>query len=87
MPQGMHTPMEASPRRALRGSSWIDFWVNARVELIHRAVPDCPVSGYEHLIEKLELPVPKDRPILAAAMRAGAQAIVAVNLKDCLQST
>lgn len=52
------------------------------VELINRAVPDCLVTGYEHLIDKLELPDPDDRHVLAAAIRAGAQAIVTLNLKD-----
>jgi hypothetical protein len=50
--------------------------------LMNRAVPDCLVTGYEHLIEGLELPDPDDRPVLAAAIRANAQAIVTFNLKD-----
>jgi hypothetical protein len=50
--------------------------------LMNRAVPDCLVTGYEHLIEGLELPDPDDRHVLAAAIRAHAQAIVTFNLKD-----
>lgn len=50
--------------------------------LMNRAVPDCLVSGYEHLIDGLDLPDPDDRHVLAAAIRANAQAIVTFNLKD-----
>jgi len=44
-----------------------------------QAVPDCRVEGYEPLIEGLELPDASDRHVLAAAIRAGAQAIVSHN--------
>jgi hypothetical protein len=47
-----------------------------------KAIPDCLVTGYEDLIEGLELPDPDDRHVLAAAIRAGAQTIVTVNLRD-----
>ena len=50
--------------------------------LMDQAVPDCLVEGYEPLIEGLSLPDPDDRHVLAAAIRAGAQAIVTINLKD-----
>ncbi|OHV45960.1 hypothetical protein CC117_09435 [Parafrankia colletiae] len=40
------------------------------------------VSDYEPLIEGLKLLDPKDRHVLAAAVKAGAQAIVTRNLKD-----
>ena len=43
-------------------------------------VPDCLVVGYEHLIDGLDLPDPDDRHVLAAAIRAHAQAIVTFNL-------
>jgi len=52
------------------------------VHLLNRAVPDCLVTGYEHLVDKLELPDPSDRHVLAAAIRTGAQAIVTVNIRD-----
>jgi hypothetical protein len=51
-------------------------------ELMCKAIPDCLVTGYEDLIEGLELPDPDDRHVLAAAIRAGAQTIVTVNLRD-----
>lgn len=50
--------------------------------LINRAVPDCLVTGYGHLIEQLCLPDPNDRHVRAAAIRSGAQVIVTANLKD-----
>ena len=50
------------------------------------AVPDCMVSGHERMIDGLELPDPDDRHVLAAAIRAGAQAIVTFNLKDFPES-
>jgi len=43
---------------------------------MRQAVPDCMVFGFEDLIEGIELPDPDDRHVLAAAIRAGAQAIV-----------
>jgi predicted nucleic acid-binding protein len=51
-------------------------------ELMRQAVADCTVAGYEHLIDGLRLPDPDDRHVLAAAIRAGAQAIVTFNIKD-----
>jgi len=45
-------------------------------ELMNQAVPDCLVTGYKSLIENLKLPDADDRHVLAAAIRAGAQAIV-----------
>ena len=50
--------------------------------LMNRAVPDVLVEGHEPLIETLKLPDPKDRHILAAAIKAQAQMIVTSNLKD-----
>lgn len=50
--------------------------------LMDEAVPDCLVSGYEPLIEGVELPDPDDRHVLAAAIHCGAQAIVTFNLRD-----
>ena len=49
-------------------------------ELMTRAVPDCMVTGFEELIDGIVLPHPDDGPVLAAAIRVGAQAIVTFNL-------
>ena len=46
------------------------------------AVRDCLITGYEPLINGLDLPDPDDRHVLAAAIRARAQVIVTSNLKD-----
>ena len=51
-------------------------------ELMCEAVPDCLVDAYKPLIDALELPDDKDRHVLAAAIRCGAQAIVTSNLRD-----
>lgn len=56
-------------------------------ELMIESVPDCLVTGYEPLIESLVLPDPKDRHVLAAAIKAQAQTIVTSNLKDFPAST
>lgn len=51
-------------------------------ELMNSAVADCLVTGYEPLVESLELPDPDDRHVLAAAITSGAQVIVTTNTKD-----
>jgi predicted nucleic acid-binding protein len=51
-------------------------------DLMNAAVRDCLVSGYEPLIEGRKLPDSKDRHVLAAAIKSGAQVIVTRNLKD-----
>ena len=45
-------------------------------------VRDCLVEGYEKIINKITLPDPDDRHVLAAAIRAKAQIIVTFNLSD-----
>lgn len=42
----------------------------------------CLVGEYENLIEKLNLPDPDDRHLLAAAIKCEAEAIVTFNLRD-----
>lgn len=51
-------------------------------ELMNAAVPDCLVTGHERLIPALELPDPKDRHVLSAAIVSHAQMIVTFNLRD-----
>ncbi len=51
-------------------------------QLMNEKVPDSLVTGYESIIDGLELPDPDDRHVLAAAIRCSAQIIVTFNLKD-----
>ena len=51
-------------------------------DLINGSVRDCLVTGYQPLVQALELPDPDDRHVLAAAIKAGAQLIVTRNRKD-----
>ena len=50
--------------------------------LMNDAVRDARVTGFEYLIDELELPDPNDRHVLAAAIHARASVIVTANLKD-----
>lgn len=50
--------------------------------LMNDAIRDVAVTGFERLIDELELPDPDDRHVLAAAIHAGAQVIVTRNLRD-----
>ena len=52
-----------------------------RVRQMARAFPDAMVEGYEDLIPAMTND-PKDRHVLAAAVRSGASLIVTANLKD-----
>jgi predicted nucleic acid-binding protein len=51
-------------------------------ELMDMHVRDCLVEYFEDLIPALQLPDPKDRHVLAAAIRGRADVIVTYNLKD-----
>jgi len=51
-------------------------------DLMNMNVRDCLVTGYENRIDSLSLPDPDDRHVLAAAVHAGAEAIITFNLKD-----
>lgn len=50
--------------------------------LMNEAIRDVLVTGYEPLIEVLDLPDPDDRHVLAAAIKCGAQMIVTTNDRD-----
>jgi predicted nucleic acid-binding protein len=51
-------------------------------DLMDRHASDAIVTDYEDLVAGLALPDPDDRHVLAAAIRAGADAIVTFNLSD-----
>lgn len=53
-----------------------------RADAMNNAVPDSVICGYDKLADCLELPDPKDRHVLAAAIVGHADAIVTFNLND-----
>jgi predicted nucleic acid-binding protein len=55
-------------------------------DLMDRHVPDAKVTGFDDLIQGLELPDPNDRHVLAAAIKCNADAIITSNLKDFPES-
>lgn len=55
--------------------------------LMDASAPDCLVVGYEPLIPTLSLPDADDRHVLAAAIHAGADAIVTYNVCDFPDAT
>ena len=52
------------------------------VQQMNRAVPLALVTGFEPLIEQLDLPDLNDRHVFAAAIHGGASVIVTNNIKD-----
>jgi predicted nucleic acid-binding protein len=56
--------------------------IPGRFEAMRRAIPDCIIGHFDHIIESLQLPDPDDRHVLAAAIVGHADAIVTFNLKD-----
>lgn len=50
--------------------------------IMQQAFPDSVVIGYESFVESIALPDPKDRHVVAAAMRAHCDVIVTENVKD-----
>jgi predicted nucleic acid-binding protein len=52
------------------------------MELMDLHAGDALVTGFEPLIDGLQLPDPDDRHVLAAAIHARAAAIITINLKD-----
>jgi len=55
--------------------------VHRRIDQMRRAFPDALVEGYEPLIDSMTCD-PKDRHVLAAAVRANAELLVTFNLAD-----
>jgi len=50
--------------------------------LMNSNVRDCLVAGHEYLIPSIELPDPRDRHVVAAAIHCGANLIVTANTRD-----
>ena len=55
-------------------------------DLMNKHVEDALIENFEELIPTLSLPDPKDRHVLAAAIKCSAQAIITFNLKDFPQA-
>jgi predicted nucleic acid-binding protein len=53
-----------------------------RADKANLAFPDALVVNYEGLVDKLELPDPDDRHVLAAAIKTNAAVIVTNNIQD-----
>ena len=56
--------------------------ITQQVRAMGHAFPEALVTGYEPLIESLDLPDPDDRHVLAAAIVADAEHIITENLRD-----
>lgn len=69
-------------RSLLRDKPAMKAQIAVASQAMEEAIPDCLVTGYEHLIEGLKLPDPDDRHVLAAAIAGHADAIVTWNEKD-----
>ncbi len=54
--------------------------------LMNTHIGEALVTGYEYAVQKLTLPDPNDRHVLAAAIHCQAKAIITFNLKDFPES-
>jgi predicted nucleic acid-binding protein len=60
--------------------------VDRRIDHMSRSFPDAMVTAYESLLEGMDND-PKDRHVLAAAVRARAEVIVTFNIRDFPEKT
>jgi predicted nucleic acid-binding protein len=58
-----------------------DKQIRHRIDQMNAAFPDALVTGFEALIGQMAND-PKDRHVLAAAVRGGAEVLVTENLRD-----
>jgi predicted nucleic acid-binding protein len=68
-------------QRNLLGRGLAEEAVSYRIREMRRSFPDAEVRGYETLIESMTCD-PKDRHVLAAAVRGDAEALVTFNTRD-----
>jgi predicted nucleic acid-binding protein len=73
-------------RAVLRQGKHTEQRLERTRDLMDRHVRDAKVTGYESLVESLELPDPDDRHVLAASIRTNADAIVTFNQRDFPES-
>ena len=69
-------------RSVLRQRPELEVQLKRTRRLMDAHVMDSLVTGYEQLIDTLDLPDPADRHVLAAAIVGGADVIVTMNLRD-----
>ena len=69
-------------RNLIQNKPHLEEKVRRTEELIRQSFPDAMVSGYEDLVDALELPDADDRHVLAVAIKCGAEYIVTENLRD-----
>ena len=74
--------LEEWTRSLIRLKPHLEKSVRQQETAIRSNFDECIVSGYQPLIEGLELPDSNDRHVLAAAIRCSAQVIVTENHKD-----
>lgn len=67
--------------RNLRKRGATDEQVAHRIGQMNRHFPDAEITGYEQLVDSMTNDL-KDRHVLAAAVRGGAELLVTENLKD-----
>ena len=67
-------------RSTLQRMGYTPAQADRRITAMETAFEDANVSGYEHLVASMTND-PKDRHVLAAAVRCGAHAIVTANVK------
>jgi hypothetical protein len=68
--------------RNLTEKGYCEKKLNRTRALMNAAVPDCLVTGYEDIIDGINLPDLNDRHVIAAAIAGDADVIVTRNLKD-----
>ena len=69
-------------RSLIRNKPHLEESVMEQAAVVRDVFQECFVTGYEPLIDGLELPDPDDRHVLASAIKCSAQIIVTENLKD-----
>lgn len=68
-------------RVLLRETEMTPEQVAHRMDRMRRAFPDAEIHGYEYLVDGMSND-PKDKHVLAAAVRGNAEVLVTANLKD-----
>jgi predicted nucleic acid-binding protein len=73
--------LDEMTRTLVRTGTMTEDRSNRLRAIMEREFPEAQVIGYEHLVDAMPND-PKDRHVVAAAVKAGAQVIATANLKD-----